>query len=256
MSPGNLVRKMLDLVPKPVRRLRKYFTLPGQERFCPVCGKTARGFQRAGVKSRSNARCPNCGSLERHRLFWRFLEERTNFFQSSGKRMLHVAAEPCFEPRFRKQVGSGYLTSDLFLPADVKMDVTDIQYPDDSFDIVYCSHVLEHVPDDRKAMREFHRVVRPSGWAIVLVPVFAERTIEDPSITDPQERIRLFGQQDHVRRYGPDYADRLCEAGFAVEEFKAADFLNPAEMERIAVATPAAGSIYFCQKEARRSPAQ
>src|SRR5262249_12426105 len=77
-------------------------------------------------------------------------------------------------------------------------------------------HVLEHVPDDRRAMREFYRVLKPGGWAILLVPITVERTFEDPAVVDPAERLRLFGQEDHVRRYGPDYGDRLSEAGFAV----------------------------------------
>jgi ubiquinone/menaquinone biosynthesis C-methylase UbiE len=89
------------------------------------------------------------------------------------------------------------------------MDITDIQYPDNTFDVIYCSHVLEHVPDDRKAMREFARVLKPEGWAVFMVSLSEEHTIEDPSITSPAERERLFGQHDHVRRYGPDFKDRL-----------------------------------------------
>lgn len=183
-------------------------------------------------------------------MVWRFLEEKTDFFESSNKRMLHIAPEKCFEPRFRKQIGSGYLTADLMQPADVKMDITDIQYPDDTFDIVYCSHVLEHVPDDRKAMREFFRVLKPSGWAILMVPISAEKTVEDPSITDPQERLRLFGQNDHVRRYGPDFVDRLKEAGFNVKSIGPEDFLSAEEIERIAAWRKYTGEIYYCTKAA------
>jgi SAM-dependent methyltransferase len=93
--------------------------------------------------------------------------------------------------------------------AMVRMDITDIQYPKDTFDVIYCSHVLEHVVDDRKAMREFHRVLRPDGWALLLVPITVEKTFEDPSVTDPEERLSVFGQEDHVRCYGPDYVERL-----------------------------------------------
>ncbi len=162
--------------------------------------------------------------------------------------MLHVAAEVCFESRWRPMIGSGYVTADLMRPADVKMDITDIRFPDNEFDIIYCSHVLEHVPDDRKAMREFNRVLKPSGFALLLVPITTDVTFEDPSITDEQERVRLFGQKDHVRCYGPDYMDRLREAGFIVEVTRPSDFLQPEEIERLAIGTAAAGELYHCAK--------
>jgi ubiquinone/menaquinone biosynthesis C-methylase UbiE len=126
--------------------------------------------------------------------------------------MLHVAPEPCFERRFRERLGKSYITGDLFDPgAMVKMDITDIKYPDQSFDVIYCSHVLEHVQDDRRAMREFHRVLKRAGWAILLVPVTAEVTFEDPAIIEPRERLEAFGQEDHVRRYGSDYLDSMTQ---------------------------------------------
>jgi len=130
-----------------------------------------------------------------------------------------------------------------------KMDITDIQHPNGNFDIIYCSHVLEHVPDDRKAMSEFYRVLRPSGWAVLNVPITADTTYEDPSITDPDERERLFGQHDHVRRYGPDYKDRLEDAGFHVSVYSAEEFLSPSDIERQGMANGAAGEIYYCRKQ-------
>jgi SAM-dependent methyltransferase len=108
----------------------------------------------------------------------------------------------------------------------VKMDITNIEYDNQSFDVIYCGHVLEHVQDDRRAMREFHRVLRRNGWAILLVPITAEETFEDPSIVDPKQRLEAFGQEDHVRRYGPDYIDRLCEAGFKVDVAKVEDLVD------------------------------
>lgn len=220
----------------------------GNNRLCPVCGYRARVFLEIGVVPCQDARCPACNSLERHRLLWRYLQERTTFFQMTCAKMLHIAPEACLENRFRQQIGSGYLTGDLLNPADVKMDITDIQFPDNTFDVVCCSHVLEHVPDDRLAMQEFWRVLKPDGFAFLLVPITAERTVEDPTITDPQERLRLFGQDDHVRRYGPDYVDRLRDAGFAVKMTKAEDFLAPEEIQRIAVTNALTGEIYHCVK--------
>lgn len=125
--------------------------------------------------------------------------------------------------------------------------LTDIRYPDESFDVILCSHVLEHVQDDRKAMREFHRVLKPDGWAILLVPITADKTFEDPSIVDPQARLAAFGQEDHVRRYGPDYIDRLREAGFTVEVTRPADLVAPDGIVRMGL-TAAAGEIYYCTK--------
>ena len=120
--------------------------------------------------------------------------------------------------------------------------------PSDTYDFLLSSHVLEHVPDDRRAMREFHRVLKKDGWAILLVPITAKSTFEDPSITDPRERLRLFGQEDHVRQYGPDYKDRLEQAGFNVEQIRPADFLSPAEIKKMAI-IGLAGDIYFCRRQ-------
>ena len=162
--------------------------------------------------------------------------------------MLHVAPETMFRKILKKNVGAGYLTADLNgKGVDIAMDITDIQYPDNTFDIIYCSHVLEHVPDDRRAMREFRRVLKPDGWAVILVPITADKTHEDPSLTDSAERLRRFGQEDHVREYGPDYVDRLREAGFRVEVVRGGDFLDAHEIERMGI-TPAAGEIYVCKK--------
>ena len=159
--------------------------------------------------------------------------------------MLHVAPEVCFEPRFREILGSGYVTADLFAKTvDVKMDITDIRFPEDAFDVIYCSHVLEHVADDKKAMREFYRVLKHNGWAVLLVPITVERTFENPNISDPKERLRLFGQEDHVRRYGTDYFDRLREAGFKVSRIFARDFLSETEISRMG----ATGEICYCEK--------
>lgn len=244
----NLTRSIAKSVPRPLTRAVKRVAFFGSSRYCPVCEHSLRKMLLAGNPPRLDARCPLCNARERHRLVWRYFQERSNFFQMSGAKMLHVAAEPWFEPKFRAIIGSGYLTADLMRPADVKMDVTDIQFADNTFDVIYCSHVLEHVADDRQAMREFRRVLKPEGFAILLVPVTVETTVEDPTITDPRERLRLFGQDDHVRCYGPDYLDRLREAGFDVLITEAKDFLDREEIERIAVGTAAAGQIYHCRK--------
>ncbi|GJQ47891.1 MAG: type 11 methyltransferase [Candidatus Kuenenia stuttgartiensis] len=199
----------------------------GEGRLCPVCGKSSRRFAKFGIVPREEAQCVHCGALERHRLLWLFVSEKTDLFNGKSKKMLHVAPEQCFESRFRDLLGDNYLTADLFNRcARIKMDITNIQYPDQSFDVIYCSHVLEHVDDDKQAMREFFRVLKNSGWAILLVPVTSEKTYEDPSIIEPAKRLKAFGQEDHVRRYGSDYVDRLREAGFIVKVTNVSDLVN------------------------------
>ena len=132
----------------------------------------------------------------------------------------------------------------------VEMDVTAIGYPDRSFDVIYCSHVLEHVEDDRKAMGEFHRVLRDTGWAILLVPISSETTLEDPSAVDPEERLRLFGQADHVRRYGADYPDRLREAGFHVRVIAVDNLVERPKAVEMGL-TEASGDLFLCTKKAQ-----
>ena len=222
----------------------------GTGRLCPVCGKSSRRFRRYGLVPREEAQCIHCGALERHRLLWLFVQTRTNLFDGAPKKMLHVAPEPCLEPRFRERLGGSYLTADLLNPrAMVRMDVTGIPYADQSFDVIYCSHVLEHVQDDRRAMREFFRVLKDDGWAILLVPVGSAPTFEDPSIVEPDARRKAFGQEDLVRRYGPDYADRLRAAGFHVRIARIAELASADEARRMGL-TPASGDIYYCTKPA------
>jgi hypothetical protein len=217
----------------------------GNARVCPICDSRVRRFLAFGVERRPDARCPVCGSLERHRMAWPFLRQRTDLFEPRPRRLLHIAPEPVLEAKLRRLAHLDYLSADLSDPrAMVRMDITDIQFPDGSFDVIFCSHVLEHVPDDRAAMREIRRVLKADGWAIIQVPVIDGPTYEDLSITDPAERERLFGQSDHVRNYGNDFPDRLKASGFRVEVIRAADFMTPEDLVRHAV--PAGETIHYC----------
>ncbi len=236
---------------RPVKHTGLSFFYRGDKRYCPICEKTSRKFLPFGNPLRDDARCVHCNSLERHRMLWIFFKTRTNLFDTLQKKMLHVAPEPVFQKLLSGELGEGYLTADLYNPAAmVKMDITDIQYPDETFDVIYCSHVLEHVPDDKKAMREFYRVLKPDGWAILLVPILEGETHEDLSITDPAERLKVYGQEDHVRKYGADgvYLNRLQEAGFTVKITKPSDFLDNEQIERMGI-TAAAQDIYYCTKQ-------
>lgn len=230
-------------------RFKHYMKHAGITHYCPVCGSYVKRFKPFGIVSRrhDNAQCPICGAQERHRMVWVFFHEQTNLFDPTAKRMLHIAPENFFEKEFAKHKQIDRLTADLLMPnVMVKMDITDIQYPDNSFDVIYCSHVLEHVPEDRIAMSEFFRVLKPGGWAIFMVPIEAEETFEDPSITDPSERERLFYQNDHVRVYGPDFQDRLENTGFKVKKVAGHDFLSPRRIKRLALYER--DFIYWCAK--------
>ncbi len=240
-----------EWVKSPLRRIRNTACAAffyGTGRFCPVCGKSSRRFRRYGRVLREDAQCVRCDALERHRFLWLFLSQKTDLFDGKSKTVLHVAPEPCFEARFKDRLGARYLTADLFNPrAMVKMDITDIHYPDESFDVVYCSHVLEHVLDDRQAMREFARVLKTDGWAILLVPITSDTTFEDSSVVEPQDRLRVFGQEDHVRKYGPDYVDRLRDAGFRVATTNVEDMVQTEEAKSMGL-TSASGEIFVCTK--------
>lgn len=213
------------LVPREyVPRVRHAYSLlrapcyRGTSVFCPCCGRSFARFADGGaVRRRADARCPGCGALERHRLVWLFVEQRTELFRRHS-RVLHVAPEPFLQDRLTCMKNVDYVSGDLDCPwAMVRMDITEIPYDDRSFDAVLCLHVLEHVADDRAAMREVLRILKPGGWAIVLCPVKGDETFEDATIVSARERRRLFGQDDHVRVYGRDLAQRLQSAGFVVD---------------------------------------
>ena len=186
----------------------------------PIDGKSYRKFLPYGYgKQRPNALSPGTLSLERHRQMWLYLQNETNFFTDKLK-VLHIAPEQEFLRKFKKMKNLDYTSADLFSPiVDVKADILDLPFEDNSFDVIICNHVLEHIVDDRKAMSELYRVMKSGGWGIVQVPMknSLEKTYEDFTITDPKERQKHFGQYDHVRWYGMDYFDRLRSVGFDAE---------------------------------------
>lgn len=243
-----LIRFILNAIPRPVLQRMAGWAVPllgllyvGRGRECPVCGTRRRKFLPYGyVTSRDNALCPNCLSLERHRLLWLWLQRESDLFESRP-RLLHVAPEVCLMRHLRKAYKgheTDYVTADLESPlADIHFDIQHIPLENESFDVVFCNHIMEHVEDDLRAMREIYRVMRHGGWVVVLSPVELDRatTFEDDSITDEAERTRIFGQYDHRRVYGRDYADRLREAGFEVEDLDYRATLSPTEQKLYAL---------------------
>jgi len=167
--------------------------------------------------------------------------------------MLHVAPERSLGVILRSTPNLDYLSGDLDPKAAmVQMDITDIHYPDNSFDVIYCSHVLEHVPADRTAMRELARVLKPGGWAVLAVPITRQQTLEDARVTSQADRTRLFGQSDHVRAYGADFADRLRECGFEVMIDSFAASLDDATVYKYGLSRE---NINVCRKShIRKSP--
>lgn len=240
----SLFKSILNTVPRPWLIKASYlvrpiiaFSLKGDKYTDPIDGKSFRKFLPYGYgKQRENALSPSTLSLERHRLMWLFLRDETVFFTSKEKlKTLHIAPEQCFLDLFRKQENLEYITSDLESPiADVKADICDLPFDDNSFDVVFCNHVLEHIIDDTKAMQELYRVLKKGGFGIFQIPqdLSREKTFEDNSITDRKERAKIFGQYDHVRVYGKDYFNKLRSIGFKVDEIDYTKKIAPEKLER------------------------
>ena len=235
--PETLIKKYKTYKSNQIKR-REEELYQGSEVVCSICNSSYRVFASypSGLGKRENARCINCGSLERHRLLWKFLNEQTELFSARPIKLLHFAPEKFFYDVFLNNPVIDYYPCDLFpktyhhggMSSVIKVDITDIPFSNDYFDVILCNQVLEHVPDDLKAMSELFRVMRTKGgWGIFMVPInyynfpsgyTGEKTYEDFSIVSPKEREKAFGQFDHVRIYGRDYKDRLANAGFMVYE--------------------------------------
>ncbi len=219
---------ILNTIPRPLLIRLSYVARPVMELLLkgnkftdPIDGKSFRMFLPYGYgKQRNNVLSPSTLSLERHRLLWLYLKNETNFF-TAKKKVLHFAPEQAFYQLFRNQKNLDYTTTDLLSPlADVKADICNLPFTDNSFDVILCNHVLEHIPDDTKAMMELFRVLKPGGLGIFQIPQDLTRTstFSDKTITDAKQRSEIFGQYDHVRIYGRDYFDKLRSIGFKVAE--------------------------------------
>lgn len=237
---------VLNTVPRPLLIRLSYWVRPllaaalkGDTFTDPIDGKRFKTFLPYGYgKQRNNVLSPSTLSLERHRLLWLYLKQETDFF-TAPKKVLHFAPEQCFLKRFKALKNLDYTTTDLVSPiADVKADICNLPFADDSFDIILCNHVLEHIPDDTKAMQELFRVMKPGGMGIFQIPqdLNRETTFEDDTITDKAERAKIFGQYDHVRVYGRDYFNKLRSIGFKVEEVDYTATFSEADIERFCLA--------------------
>ena len=239
---------ILNTIPRPLLIRLSYVARPlieialkGDQFTDPIDGKSFKMFLPYGYgKQRNNALSPSTLSLERHRLLWLYLQNETDFFTSNvKKKVLHFAPEQAFYKLFRNQKNIDYITTDLFSPlADVKADICNLPFEDNQYDVILCNHVLEHIPDDTKAMQELYRVLKPGGMAILQIPQELNRaiTFTDDTITDQKKRAEIFGQYDHVRIYGRDYFDKLRSIGFKVIEEDYTKKISPELVEKYCLA--------------------
>ena len=230
---------------KPILKILMY----GNKYTDPIDGKNFRAFLPYGYnKIRNNVLSPSTYSLERHRLLWLYLKNETSFFKAKLK-VLHFAPESALMNQFKKLKNLSYDTVDLNSPiADIKADICDLPFLDNSYDFILCNHVLEHIIDDNKAMRELYRVLKKNGIGIFQVPMDYNRntTFEDFSVTNKKERNKLFGQYDHVRIYGLDFFDRLQKAGFSVERCEYTSKLSKEDIIKFCL--PKKEIIPICRK--------
>jgi SAM-dependent methyltransferase len=229
----------------------------GDNVICSICKSEFKYFASFGRDKRKNARCLACDSLERHRLIWKFIDEKKCILgKNTRSRLMHFGPEKAFYDIFSEQCNIEYVPCD-FVPEQykyngkvglIKVDITDIPFEDDYFDVILCTHVLEHIPDDIKAMSELRRVMKPGGWGIFQVPIdySREKTYEDFSITSRRGRKKAFGRGDHMRWYGRDYKDRLSSVGFKVTEDDYVKHFSPDELTRFGLISTEL--IYYCEK--------
>lgn len=238
----------------------------GSEYHCQFCNRSFRKLRPTGSHSpalvahkvippgyRENARCPNCGSLDRERHIHLYLKHKTEVYDDTRMRLLHFAPEENLKGALTVCSDIDYVSVDLLRNAMTRMDIANLGFADQAFDAIICSHVLEHVPDDRRALSELFRVLKPGGWAVIQVPISfsLEETYEDPTITEPEERHRAFGQRDHLRIYGKDYLNRLRDAGFDVDTWSYAEELSEAEAHKHGLLE--GEKLFVCRKSSEQS---
>jgi predicted SAM-dependent methyltransferase len=225
-------------------RARRLASLVFKQRRCPFCGWFGYRFEPFGnaMVRRPDAQCPICGSLERHRAAFLLLRDRI----APGQKVLHVAPEKLMIP-WLVSLACEYLNVDLHHPAMRRMDITATELPAASKTLVWCSHVLEHIPDDRKALSELFRILSPGGLLVLQVPIGGDTTFEDPSVTTDEQRMKKFLQEDHVRLYGRDLKQRVTDVGFVCEMLTTAD-LPEVQQTLYALKTPLYREVFLCHR--------
>lgn len=244
----NIILNIFPNISRKILYLFNGWLYRGENNYCPLCEKSYKQFL-SGPENRSkNVKCPGCGSLERQRLLWLYLNNRIKI-KDKKIRLLNIAPDYAIQNKLKKLPNIKYLSVDLSSRlAMQREDLTKLTFDDNYFDAVLCYHVLEHIADDQKAISEIYRVMKPGGWAILQTPYEQnlEKTFEDFSIKSAQDRKKFFGQEDHVRIYGRDYIERIKNAGFEVQEDRFIDTVDKMEKQRLALDENE--TIIFCIK--------
>ncbi|MCW8804649.1 MAG: class I SAM-dependent methyltransferase [Ignavibacteriaceae bacterium] len=250
-----MLKNLKDLVVNsfPVGTRKIYHTLnrflyKGNNYYCPICEKGYSRFLPGPDNIRSNSKCPGCSSLERHRLLWLYLINELKILASEIN-LLSIAPDYATQTKLRSLTNVNHTSVDLESPLAMQNeDLTNLSLKDNSFDAILCYHVLEHIEDDKKAISELYRVLKPCGWAILQTPIDNDRedTFEDFTIKSPAERKRIFGQEDHVRIYGRDYFKKLKIIGFDVRKDAFIDKFSESEIKKYGLDKNE--MIFFCTK--------
>lgn len=232
-------------------RKAKAFFLSGNNFYCPCCGKSARRFLEKGngIEVRNNAVCPHCGSLERSRLLYLYLKDKTNIFLNDPS-ILHFAPEDALKVHFA--ANPNYTDADLNPNlASHQMDITDIRFPDNHFDFIICSHVLGHVPNERKALHELYRVLKSGGslFLMSLMDPDAQLTVENPEFNTPEKKLRHYGEKDLERLYGNDFSERIAADDVTVERIDYRLHFAGSERQHMALGNGQREVIYLVTKE-------
>ena len=250
LSSKSEYRRKYDTIEAYLKKIFNEFEM--DQKYCPICEKSSYVFLPFGINPRDNAMCPHCGSLERHRQIYLYFKNETNIFKENIK-LLHFAPELIFHKIFSESENIDYWPVDLFRnDSNIKenVDMQNIPYEDNSFDIIFNSHILEHVPDDKKAIEELYRVIKPQskrGIVVTMVPIDynLDETFEKEEYNTPELRLKYYGQDDHVRIYGKDFLKRLKSVGFHVEIYKPENLLEKNIIEKYGLLNE---EIFICRK--------
>jgi predicted SAM-dependent methyltransferase len=249
------LRKILNIV---IIKLKRFIIIKiidenaAKKFFCPICKSFFYSFDPKlnlfkKEALRKNEKCPKCKSFKRHRFVYCFLE-KIGLLKNPELKVLHIAPEKCFSKIFKKIWNKNYITADLNNKnVKIKMDITNIQFEDETFDFILCNHVLEHVENDKKALSEFFRVLKRNGNLIITVPTFGKRTYENPKIKSPGERLKYFGQKDHVRKYGLDILGKMKNVGFKLKIIIPEDIINQTKIKKYSLGST--DKIFHCFKD-------
>jgi len=233
------------------RRKYAFIFYAGTRFHCPICNRSFGKFKSAGRNQykRPNAICPQCNSRERDRLIHRFFLKNIESLKRDSCSVLHIAPEKSLELQLKALASYMYINGDLFrTDVNLQFDIHALPFADESFEIVYCSHVLQAVSDDNHALAEIHRVLKPNGWAMINVPARGKKT-QDFSLYSDSNR-----PADFVRIYGDDFADTLARHGFRYEPIRVADYFDRDEQLRMRVDDKTVGALYLVSKANRVQP--